>query len=74
MESKINKQLNSEEIKKFEEDLYNKIYEEKNYLFQFYSTNDLKSLSSFSNYNIEKIMFYLENFTRDENLKKIKKI
>ena len=71
MESNINKQLNSEEIKKFEEDLYNKIYEEKNYLFQFYSTNDLKSLSSFSNYNIEKIMFYLENYTRDENLKKI---
>jgi hypothetical protein len=71
MESKINKQLNSEQIKKFEEELYNKIYEEKKYLFQFYSTNDLKSLSSFSNYNIEKIMFYLENFTRDENLKKI---
>ena len=69
MESKNN--LSKEEIENIQQDLFNDIFLHKNYINEFYSTNELKSLFNYANYNKEKINLLLENYTKEENLKKI---
>ena len=69
MESKNN--LSKEEIENIQQDLFNDIFLHKNYINEFYSTNELKSLFNYANYNKEKINLLLENYTKEEILKKI---
>ena len=65
------KTFSKEEIEVLNQELFNKIFLEKNYIYEFYSTNELKSLFTYGNYNKGKIYFLLENYTKEENLKKI---
>ena len=69
MEQKNN--LSKEEIENIEQDLFNDIFLHKNYIYEFYSTNELKSLFNYANYNKEKINLLLEHYTKEEILKKI---
>lgn len=65
------KTFSKEEIEVLNQELFNQIFLEKNYIYEFYSTNELKSLFTYGNYNKGKIYFLLENYTKEENLKKI---
>ena len=69
MEQKNN--LSKEEIENIQQNLFNDIFVNKNYIYEFYSTNELKSLFNYANYNKEKINLLLENYTKEEILKKI---
>jgi hypothetical protein len=69
MEQKNN--LSKEEFENIEQDLFNDIFLHKNYIYEFYSTNELKSLFNYANYNKEKINLLLEHYTKEEILKKI---
>ena len=69
MEQKNN--LSKEEIENIQQNLFNDIFVNKNYIYEFYSTNELKSLFNYANYNKEKINLLLEHYTKEEILKKI---
>lgn len=53
------------------EEILNRIYIEKSYIFEFYSTNDLIRIMQYTDYNIDKINFLLESYTKEDLLKKI---
>lgn len=69
MENSINAAQKSEiELR---EEIMNRIYIQMNYIFEFYSTNDLNQVMTFTNFNIDKIFFYLENYTKEDLFKRI---
>ena len=53
------------------EEILNRIYIEKSYIFEFYSTNDLIRIMQYTEYNLDKINFLLESYTKEDLLKKI---
>ena len=52
-------------------EILNRIYIEKSYIFEFYSTNDLIRIMQYTEYNLDKINFLLESYTKEDLLKKI---
>lgn len=53
------------------EEILNRIYIDKSYIFEFYSTNDLIRIMQYTEYNYDKINFLLESYTKEDLLKKI---
>ena len=65
MESKPQKE------KKKEEELMDLIYNEKKYIFDYYSIHDLLSLIHYAKEDKNKIFYLLDNFTKEEIMKSI---
>ena len=57
--------------RKKEEELMDLIYQEKKYIFDYYSIHDLLSLINYANKDKNKIFYLLDNFSKEENMKKI---
>ena len=69
MDNSINEtQKNEMELR---EEIMNRIYIQMNYIFEFYSTNDLNQVMTFTNFNIDKMFFFLENYTKEDLFKRI---
>ena len=57
--------------RKKEEELMDLIYKEKKYIFDFYSIHDLLSLMHYVNNDKKKLFDLLDNYSKEENLKKV---
>ena len=69
MDNSINEtQKNEMELR---EEIMNRIYIQMNYIFEFYSTNDLNQVMTFTNFNVDKMFFFLENYTKEDLFKRI---
>ena len=57
--------------RKIEEELIDLIYNKKKYIFDIYSIHDLLCLIHFANNDKNKIFYLLDNYSKEENIKKI---
>ena len=66
------KSIQEKEISK-EEELIDFIYQKKGYIFEYYSIYDLINLIRYTNNDKSKILYLLDNYSKEENMQSIEK-
>lgn len=60
-----------ETLQEIQENIINTLFIEKKYIFEFYSTDELRRIFTYANNDISKINYLLENYTKEDLMKKM---